>query len=99
MLEQARALLAGRGLLERATFAVGDVASLPFADGSFDLVFCEGDPVSYCLDQHQRALAELCRVAVTGAPIVLGIDNRYAHFIAALEGGAEEKALSVLRTG
>lgn len=99
MLDRARASLAERGLAESADYLVGDVLSLPLPDTSFDLVFCEGDPISYCLHEHPRALAELFRVARPGAPIVLGVDNRYAHFLGALKGGAAERALPILRTG
>lgn len=99
MVERARAAFVERDLLSRGDFHVGDVLALPFADASFDLVFCEGDPVSYCLDQHPKALSELVRVAKPGAPIILGIDNRYAHFLGALMGGAEDKAMGVLRDG
>lgn len=99
MLDRARALFKEHGLVDRAAFEVGDVLALPFPDASFDLVFSEGDPVCYCLDRYPEALAEICRVAEPKAPIVLGIDNRYAHFLSALQGGAEDKALGVLRTG
>lgn len=99
MLDKARAALAARGLTDSADFCVGDVLSLPFPDRSFDLVFCEGDPISYCLDEHPRALSELVRVARPGASIVIGVDSRYAHFLGALKNGAPDKALPVLRTG
>jgi SAM-dependent methyltransferase len=39
MLDAARGLLHGRGVAN-ATFVVGDVATLPFADGSFEMVTC-----------------------------------------------------------
>ena len=99
MLEQARGSFAERGVLARGSFVVGDVAALPFQEESFDLVFCEGDPVSYCLDRHPQAIAELVRVAARGAPVILGVDNRYAHFISTVRGGAAELALPILLTG
>lgn len=97
MLDQAKERFGAKGLA--AEFVVGDVASLDFPDNSFDLVFSEGDPVSYCLDRYPEAIRELVRVARGGAPVVLGVDNRYAHFIVTLRGDAADKALSILQTG
>lgn len=99
MLEQARARFAGRGLLARGAFEVGSILSLPFADGAFDLVFCEGDPVSYCTSQYREAIAELCRVAVPGAYVVLGVDNRAAYVVGALKSANKADAMSILLTG
>ncbi|APR82836.1 Putative S-adenosylmethionine-dependent methltransferase [Minicystis rosea] len=99
MVEQARALFAERGLLARGTFEVGDILSLPFADGAFDLVFCEGDPVSYCTTRYREAMTELCRVAARGAYVVLGVDNRQAYFVGAQIRGNQAAALEILLTG
>lgn len=99
MLEQARARFAREGLLARAAFEVGSILSLSFADGSFDLVFCEGDPVSYCTSRYGEAIAELCRVAAPDAYVVLGVDNRQAYFTGALKFGLKAEAMSILLTG
>ena len=99
MLEQARALVTKTALLDHASFAVGSVASLPLADASFDLVFCEGDPVSYCLDEYPRAIAELTRVVVPGGPVILGVDNRFDYFTGLLRSPRKAEALSVLLEG
>lgn len=99
MLEQARACFDRRGLLTHATFEVGSILSLPFADGAFDLVFCEGDPVSYCTSRYGEAIRELCRVAAPGAFVVLGVDNRENYFRGALQSEDPAGALTVLLTG
>ncbi|MDI1479266.1 class I SAM-dependent methyltransferase [Polyangium sp. y55x31] len=99
MLEQARARFDQRGLLTRGTFEVGSILSLPFADGAFDLVFCEGDPVSYCTSRYREAIAELCRVAARGAYVVLGVDNRQSYFQGALNAGNKAEAMEILLTG
>jgi SAM-dependent methyltransferase len=98
MLSRAREAFADRGLAKQGRFVEGSVLALPFADASFDLVFCEGDPVSYCLDDHPKALAELVRVAAPNAPVVLGVDNRFPHFAGVLRGRPQD-ALSVLLGG
>jgi ubiquinone/menaquinone biosynthesis C-methylase UbiE len=99
MLESARTAFREKGLLERAHFVEGNVMALPFAEALFDLVFCEGDPVSYCLDGHPQAVRELVRVAKPGAPVVMGLDNRQEYFKGTLKYGKPEEALDILLTG
>lgn len=99
MLEQARQKFAAQGLEHRASFREGNIVALPFEDGSFDLVLCEGDPVSYCLDAYGKAISELVRVAKRGSAVILGVDNRAEYFIVALHHGDRAAALDVLQTG
>ena len=98
MLENARAKFAAAGIAE-GSFVVGNIVDLAFPDESFDLVFCEGDPVSYCVDDYPRAIAELVRVARRGAPIVLGVDNRHDRFVGEIYFGDPKNALEILLTG
>jgi SAM-dependent methyltransferase len=97
MLEEARRAFAERELA--GAFVEGNILALPFPDESFDLVLCEGDPVSYCLEAYPRAIAELCRVARPGAAVILGVDNRYEHFTGTLRFGDRARALEILETG
>jgi SAM-dependent methyltransferase len=99
MLDGARAEFSARGLLERAAFVEGNVAALDFPEATFDLVFCEGDPVSYCMDEYPRAVKELVRVAKPGAPVVLGLDNRYEYFAGTLKQGKPADAFRILLDG
>lgn len=99
MLDAAKAYLGSKGLLERCSFIEGSVAELPFGDAQFDLVFSEGDPVSYCLDQYPQAMRELVRVAKPGSPVILGVDNRHEHFMFELKHGKKAEALKMLMTG
>jgi len=99
MLEEARKEFAERGHLERATFVEGNVAELPFEDASFDLVFCEGDPVSYCVGEYAKAIRELVRVVVPRGPVVMGVDNRQEQFKAALRTPRKAEALQMLLDG
>ncbi|EYF07383.1 class I SAM-dependent methyltransferase [Chondromyces apiculatus] len=97
MLDEARRRFEAQGI--GGTFVEGDILALPFADGTFDLVLCEGDPVSYCLERYPQAIRELVRVAAGGAPVLLGVDSRYEHFIGALRFGDKAKALVILQDG
>ncbi|MFM7201000.1 MAG: class I SAM-dependent methyltransferase [Myxococcota bacterium] len=100
MVELARQKLEAEGLATLASFVVGNVLALPFPDASFDLVFCEGDPVSYCLEQYPRAMAELVRVARPGAPVILGVDSRYDHLVlGALQAEDKTGALALMNSG
>lgn len=99
MLDQARQRFHQAGFLSLASFVVGDVLSLPFPDSHFDLVFCEGDPVSYCLDRYPQAMRELVRVAHPNAPVILGVDSRYDHFLGAIQAPDKRQALDILLSG
>ena len=64
------------GLKERISFVQADILELCFPDETFSLVFCEGDPVSYCGDP-QKAVQELARVAKNGAIVTVSVDSFY----------------------
>lgn len=73
MLERARERLAEAGV-EAAEIVEADVRDLAmFEAGTFDLVVCYGGAVSYCYDEHQRALDELARIATPGAPVLVSV--------------------------
>ncbi|RKH35984.1 class I SAM-dependent methyltransferase [Corallococcus sicarius] len=99
MLDGARAQFAAKGLLDRVAFVEGNVAALELPDAAFDLVFCEGDPVSYCMDAYPQAVKELVRVAKPGAPVVLGVDNRHEAFAYYMKSGKQAEAFKLLQDG
>ncbi|RKG99730.1 methyltransferase domain-containing protein [Corallococcus sp. CA053C] len=99
MLDGARAQFTAKGLLDRVAFVEGNVAALDLPDAAFDLVFCEGDPVSYCMDAYPQAVKELVRVAKPGAPVVLGVDNRYEAFSYYVKQGKHAEAFKLLQDG
>ena len=73
MLEQARHHLGEAGV-EAAAFVEADVRDLAaFEDASFDLVVCYGGAISYCYDEHQRALDELGRIATPEASVLVSV--------------------------
>lgn len=79
MLEVARREVAAAGLDGRVTATQADLRHLErFAGGTFDLVVCEGDPLSICtmLGTGEACLGELARVLKPGSPICLGLDSR-----------------------
>lgn len=59
---------------------VGRLSSLPLPDDAFDLV-CAFDIVEHVVDD-ERALAELSRVAATGATLLLSVPLHPAHWTA-----------------
>ncbi|RKH53495.1 class I SAM-dependent methyltransferase [Corallococcus llansteffanensis] len=99
MLDGARAQFTAKGLLDRVAFVEGNVAALELPDAAFDLVFCEGDPVSYCMDAYPQAVKELVRVAKPGAPVVLGVDNRHEAFSYYMKSGKHAEAFKLLQDG
>ncbi len=73
MLEQARHHLGEAGV-EAIAFVEADVRDLSaLEDASFDLVVSYGGAVSYCYDEHQRALDELARIATPGATVLVSV--------------------------
>jgi ubiquinone/menaquinone biosynthesis C-methylase UbiE len=58
-----------RNVALNVRFAVGDERSLPFADGSFDLVHSDALPPS--MDDRARVLRELVRVLRPGGRLVV----------------------------
>lgn len=67
----ASARAAGRGLSERVAFRVGDSRSLPFADGSFDVVVNECAVGLTAIGDPARVLGEMSRVARPGGWVVI----------------------------
>lgn len=72
MLDRCRRRLA-RDPEPRVRLAMADAHALPFADASFDRVFHIGATNNY--RDPERAVAEMCRVAKPGTPIVM-VDER-----------------------
>lgn len=76
MLEEARKKIDERGLIRQIEIVESNVCGMPeFPDNHFDMVLCEGDPLSYCGD-YQSATAELARVAKQGARVIASVDSR-----------------------
>lgn len=77
MLEVARRKIASEVKDAKAEYVVGSIEDLRFADGTFDFVFCEGDPLSYCLRTYEKAARELVRVLKPGAAFYVSCDSRW----------------------
>jgi len=60
----------------------GDLAALPYTDGTFDVVLCLGAPLSYILEQpaRHRAVQELSRVTKPGGLVFLTGIGRLASY-------------------
>ena len=70
---------------------VADVVDLSrFADATFDAVVCYGGPLSWVLDDADRALDELLRVTRLGGHVLLGVMSLYGSLRAFLPGASEE---------
>lgn len=78
MLKKASRKIEKEGLSEHIHISEGDVSVIDFPSNFFDFVLCEGDPVSYCVENHFQALQELVRVAKPRSIIEIGVDSRLA---------------------
>ncbi len=76
MLKEASQKIEKAGLLERVHMSQGNICQMEFASDFFDFVLCEGDPVSYCVENHFQAIEELVRVAKPHSVIEIGVDSR-----------------------
>ncbi len=101
MLAVARGRVAQAGLEERVRIHQADLRTLTmFADATFDLILCEGDPLSICtmLGFGEACLSELARVLKPGGTICLGLDGR-AGLISHALGSSLEAAARLLAEG
>jgi ubiquinone/menaquinone biosynthesis C-methylase UbiE len=70
---------------------LADVLDLSrFDDGMFDAVVCYGGPLSWVLDQRDRALDELLRVTAPGGHVLLSVMSRHGSLRAFLPVAEEE---------
>ena len=75
MIEKAKELAAGAGVLDRITFVRGALEDLSaFPDGAFDLVLSVDAPVSYTYPNQERVIGELVRL--TRKRILLSVSSR-----------------------
>jgi ubiquinone/menaquinone biosynthesis C-methylase UbiE len=74
MIEQARQYAAASGIDDQPSFDIGDVYSMTFEDGSFDLVIAIG--VLPWLERPELAMREMARVTKPGGNVILTADNR-----------------------
>lgn len=76
-----------------------DIRSVPHADGSFDFVLCEGDPICICGDP-ERAIRELSRVLKTNGHFIAGVDSTlYRVFRILSHGKSLDAVLDFMQTG
>lgn len=99
ILELARENIDRSGTRDRIEFCQGDICDLRmFEDGQFSLVVCVGDSLSYVLEDGERAMSELVRVAQRGAYLVLGADSKYGFMRQRLSEGDIDGAWEILDT-
>jgi ubiquinone/menaquinone biosynthesis C-methylase UbiE len=75
MLGIARRKIDEERLGERIQLCRGDITSLDFEDGTFDMVFCD-HALCFIKDQ-EAAVKEMVRVLKKGSPIAISAQNRY----------------------
>jgi ubiquinone/menaquinone biosynthesis C-methylase UbiE len=76
MLAKAEEKTAELGFTGLVQTRMSDIRHMPeFADGQFDMIICQGDPLSYCGD-YNAAVREFARVLRSGGAVVASVDNR-----------------------
>jgi ubiquinone/menaquinone biosynthesis C-methylase UbiE len=91
-------------VLKRVVADITDLSA--FADGSFDAVVCYGGPLSYVVDRHEEAVAELVRVVRPGGHVLVSVMSLVGAFAHDTDGVIElatrdgvKKLEEVVRTG
>lgn len=99
MLEKAKIKANQFGLEKLIKIMISDICRMPeFPDDHFDMVLCQGDPLSYCGD-HKKALAECVRIVKPGGAVIASVDSR-ASALAWLKDSEDRKAVKwLLDTG
>jgi SAM-dependent methyltransferase len=99
MLRQAREKIANAAPDMRPAFVQGTIEALDFPDAAFDFVFCEGDPLSYCIGTRHAAARELLRVLRPGGGFYASVDNRAFASLALLAGGHAAQGFAAAEEG
>lgn len=83
----------------KARFVQGGIERMDFPDGAFDFVFCEGDPLSYCIGKEREAARELLRVLRPGGGFYVSVDNKWMGVLGFLARGEPERAYGAAERG
>lgn len=76
MLEKPKIKVNQFGLEKQIKIMISDICRMPeFPDDHFDMVLCQGDPLSYCGD-YKKALSECVRVLKPGRVLIASVDSR-----------------------
>lgn len=61
-----------------ASFFEGDLEKeLPFPKNNFDFIFCERDPLQYCVEQQEAAFSNLVRILKPNSIITISLGTSY----------------------
>lgn len=99
MLRIAEGKVRSRFPAAKAHFVQGGIERMDFPDGAFDFVFCEGDPLSYCIATHREAARELLRVLRPGGGFYVSVDNAWMGVLGFLARGEAGRAYAAAERG
>ena len=99
-LAAAKRLFAKHQLSVHAQFVEADLElGTGLEDASFDFVFCERDPLEYCIDKQDEAFAELVRVLRPGCTLTLSAGTGYLRKQLLLKARRFDEFSKAERTG
>ena len=99
MLKVAEKKIDGNNLSRNINVVRADIKNMKmFQDEKFDLVMCEGDPLSYCGD-YKKALKELTRVLKKEGCLIVSVDNRITNIYHLIKQKKFDEIENFLRTG
>jgi len=75
-----------------------DITDMPdLKDGSFDFIFSQFDPVSYCM-QPQKAINELTRIVRKDGYVIICVDTKFRRVSELIEAQMIKEAKHLLKT-
>lgn len=99
MLDKAMEQVKQLDLQSQIKIMLSDICHIPeFPDDHFDMVLCQGDPLSYCGD-HKKALSECVRVLKTGRELIASVDSRTSALNWLKDTEDREAVYRLLHTG
>lgn len=99
MLKKAQEKVKKLVLEKQIRILTSNICDMPeFPDSHFDMVLCEGDPISYCGD-HKKALGEVVRVTKPGGVVITSVDSRMSALNWLYKEGDPDAVDRLLETG
>jgi len=99
MLNEAKKKLEKHKIIDSIQYIKADITDMQkdFRDSSYDFIFSQFDPVSYCM-KPKEAITELARIAKTGAYVVICVDTKFRRVPELIEAKMIKEAQNLLRT-
>jgi ubiquinone/menaquinone biosynthesis C-methylase UbiE len=99
-LSGAQALHVKHGLLDSISLIQADLENLQcIVDNTFDYIFCERDPLEYCIYKQEEAFGSLVRILKPNGKLTLSIGNSFPYVRSFMKKKLYNQLFSFIETG